>query len=60
VKTATREKRGKGMRRRVVSIAVTAGNWQSFPLVDANKDELSTFLSVVLVQSFKNITKELV
>jgi len=48
------------VRRRVVSIAVTAGNWQSFPLVDANKDELSTFLSVVLVQSFKNITKELV
>jgi len=60
LKTATREKRGKGVRRRVVSTAAIPGNWQSFLRVDANKVELFTFLSDVLVQSFHDEAKELV
>ena len=60
LKMATREKRGKGVRRHVVSTAAIPGNWQSFLRVDANKVELFTFLSDVLVQSFHDEAKELV
>jgi len=58
LKTETREKRGNGVQRHVVSTAVMPGNWQSFLRVDVNKDELFTFLSAMLVQSFQNETKE--
>ncbi|KAK3866687.1 hypothetical protein Pcinc_027800 [Petrolisthes cinctipes] len=60
LKTATREKRGKGVRRCVVSTAAIPGNWQSFLRVDANKMELFSFLSNVLVETFHDDAKELV
>ena len=60
LKTSTREKRGKGVRRRVVQSGTMPGNWQSFLRVDENKVELFSFLSKVLVESFNEKDKELV
>ena len=45
LKTATREKRGSGVRKRVSSLAVIPRNWQGFLRVDKNKEELFAFLS---------------
>lgn len=60
LKASTREKRGKGVRRRVVKSAAIPGNWQSFLRVHSNKVELFSFLSKMLVQSYQEEGKELV
>ena len=60
LKMVIREKRGKGVRMRVVSTTAIPENWQSFLRVDASKVELFTFLSDVLVQSLHDEAKELV
>ena len=45
LKNATREKRGKGVRRRVLSTTVIPRDWKGFLRVDENKTELFSFLS---------------
>ncbi|KAK3850641.1 hypothetical protein Pcinc_042667 [Petrolisthes cinctipes] len=57
LKTVTREKRGKGVRRRALSTAALPGNWHSFLHVNANKVEVFSFLSNVLVQTFHDDSK---
>jgi len=52
-KGTTRAKRGKGLRRRVLSRASIPGNWASFLRVDDNKTELFSFLSGALLHSFQ-------
>ncbi len=44
LKSQTRSKRGKGIRRRVEASSSLPGNWQEFLRVDANKIELFAFL----------------
>ncbi len=44
LKSQTRIKRGKGIRRRVEASSKLPGNWQEFLSIDANKIELFTFL----------------
>lgn len=53
LKATAREKRGKGVHRRVINSAPIPGNWQNFLRVDLNKKELFSFLSKELVESFK-------
>ena len=43
LKASAREKRGKGIRRRVINSAKIPGNWQSFLRVDDNKVRSSVF-----------------
>ena len=52
LKGTTRQKRGKGVRRRVVPSAAIPKNWKDFLRVDDNKTELLSFLShqVTLLQ----------
>ena len=45
LKNATREKRGKGAHRRVLSTTVILRDWKGFLRVDENKTELFSFLS---------------
>ena len=45
LKSQTRDKRGKGIRRRVDGSTSIPGNWQQFLRVDANKVELFSFLA---------------
>lgn len=45
LKSSTRQKRGKGKRRRVVPSAAIPKNWQDFLREDANKTELFAYLS---------------
>jgi hypothetical protein len=45
LKDSTREKRGKGTRKRVAPSTVTPKNWMDFLRVNENKIELFTFLS---------------
>ena len=45
LKSTTRQKRGKGVRRRVVPITTFPQNWMDFLCVDENKSELFRFLS---------------
>ena len=45
LKSQTRSKRGKGVRRRVEASANLPGNWQQFLWIDANKTELFSFLA---------------
>ena len=45
LKSQTRSKRGKGVRRRVEASANLPGNWQQFLRIDANKTELFSFLA---------------
>ena len=52
-KATAREKHGKGARRRVAESAPIPGNWQDFLRVDINKEELFSFLSKTLNDSFK-------
>ena len=52
LKQTTRSRRGRGVRRRVVSEGKIPGNWHSFLRVDENKTELSVFLSDALLRSF--------
>jgi len=53
LKGTTRAKRGKWVRRRVLSRASIPGNWASFLRVDDNKTELLSFLSGALLDSFQ-------
>ena len=48
LKSQTREKRGKGVRRMVEGATNLQGNWQQFMRIDANNAELFTFLVVHL------------
>ena len=45
IKGTTRQKRGKGVRRRVVPSAAIPKNWKDFLHVDDNKTELFSFLT---------------
>ena len=49
LKSSTREKRGKGKRRRVASSTMIPKNWKDFLRVDENKSELFHFLSQQVV-----------
>ena len=53
LKGTTRQKRGKGVRRRVGPLAAIPKNWKDFLRVDDNKTELFSFLShqVTLLQT---------
>ena len=44
LKSTTRQKRGKGVRRRVASTTIIPKNWKDFLQVDENKTELFRFL----------------
>ena len=60
LKATARAKRGKGVRRRVIASAPIPGNWHNFLRVDLNKQELFSFLSKALIQSFDEDNNELV
>ncbi len=45
LKASTRQKRGKGTRKRVAASTVMPKNWTDFLLIDENKTELFAFLS---------------
>ena len=47
LKAETRQKRGKGIRRRVKPFSSIPGNWQVFLHIDKNKVELFTFLETM-------------
>ncbi len=49
LKTETRAKRGKGVRRRVEPSSVIPGKWEEFLRIDANKVELFSFLATHLL-----------
>lgn len=51
MKAQTRQKRGTGVRRRVISTAKTPGNWASFLRNDQNKTELFAYLADTIVSS---------
>ena len=62
LKNTTRERRGKGVPRRMgpgTSIAVP-GQWQNFLRVNENKTEILSFLSTEIIKSVVNQSKELV
>lgn len=50
LKSTTRQKRGKGIRRRVAPTTVLPKNWSDFLRVDDNKTELFKFLSQQVMQ----------
>lgn len=51
LKCTTREKRGKGVRRRVTAANSIPGNWQEFLRIDDNKTELFDFLAHQVVEN---------
>ena len=57
LKTTTRERRGKGVRRRVEASTAIPGNWQEFLRIDDNKTELFMYLSqlVIGIESDKQV-----
>uniref|UniRef100_UPI003590007E uncharacterized protein n=1 Tax=Myxine glutinosa TaxID=7769 RepID=UPI003590007E len=50
-KSTAREKRGKGIRRRVTAANTIPGNWQEFLRLDNNKTELFEFLAHQVVEN---------
>ena len=54
LKQTTRSRRGRGVRRRVVSEGKIIGNWHSFLHVDGNKTDLFVSLSDAPLHSFTN------
>ena len=50
LKDATRNKRGKGLRRKVQDDSETPSNWPAFLRINENKQELFPFLSKYIVQ----------
>lgn len=58
LKSQTRSKRGKGIRRRVEASSSLPGNWQEFLRIDANEIELFSFLVKHISQSV--ITKQII
>ena len=49
LKTATRDKRGKGIRRRVEPDSRVPGNWEAFLRIDENKTELFKYLAEEII-----------
>ena len=60
LKSSTREKRGKGIRRRVTPSTAVPKNWQDFLRVDDNKEELFHYLSQVSSAWASDSNKEIV
>lgn len=60
LKSMTREKHGKGVRRRVGTSVAVPGQWQNFLCVDENKTELFSFLPNEIINSVEDQSKELV
>ena len=60
LKTTARSKRGKGVRRRVVSTAAIPGNWHSFLRVDENRMEIFGFITQIGLKWFDEQDKQLV
>ena len=58
LKRTTREKRGKGTRKRVTSSTVMPENWKDFLRLDGNKTELFGFLSQETTRHQQNCGKE--
>ena len=54
LKSQTRQKRGRGARRKVVDTTKTPSNWASFLRVDANKTELFGYLAKKLASALTN------
>ena len=50
-----REKRGKGVRRRVEPSSAVLGNWQEFLRIDENKEELLSFLATSVISIDSNM-----
>ena len=46
LKTSARNKRGQGIRRRVLPDSIVPGNWHSFLGISENKEELFQFLAI--------------
>ena len=55
LKSSTRERRGKGVRRRVAPTSKVPGNWQEFLRVSENKSELFEFLAIQVMYSYMKI-----
>ena len=53
MKTDARNKRGKGIRRRVEHSSTLPGNWQEFLQINDNKNELFSFLAMSSVACIK-------
>ena len=51
LKAATREKRGSGLRRKVVPSASIPGNWSGFLRVNENKEELFALLAKTVCET---------
>jgi len=60
LRNTTRERRGKGVPRRVGTSVAVPGQWQNFLRVDENKTEILSFLSTEIIKSVENQSKELV
>ena len=60
LKSSTREKRGKGIRRRVTSSTAVPKDWQDFLHFDDNKEELFQYLSQVSSAWASDSNKEIV
>ncbi len=59
LKSATREQRGKGVRKRVIGNSKLPSNWAGFLKVGGNKTELFSFLSQYMQQIVINEDKQL-
>ena len=57
LKRGTRQRRGQGIRRKVVPNSPIPANWQGFLRVDENKEELYTFLGEQVLSSVKECGK---
>lgn len=53
LKALTRQKRGHGVRRKVLPTSLIPGNWQSFLRVDENKNELFKLLAEQIISKHK-------
>ena len=51
LKTATRQKRGKGVRRKVEPQSIAPSNWKAFLRIDENKNELFRYISKEVLQN---------
>ena len=60
LKATARANRGKGIRRRVTATASLPGKWHDILRVDDNKEELFSFLSRQVTESFNVPDKQLV
>ena len=51
LKAATREKRGKGVRRKVEPQSIAPSNWKAFLRIDENKNELFRYISKEIIRN---------